>query len=197
MLRAIIALVLVLAGVVGSYLKSKQPADPSETSTTRPMPTVVTLRGAVTHVADGDTIEVDLDGDGPDRPTRIRLLGIDTPELTGPTSKLGEASWRYTKSLVDGKPVTLQHDGLKPEYDKYQRLLAYVVLPDGMMLNERLIRDGHAFAHRFLTCGRTASFVKAEDEAKADRRGFWQAMRTELMPDWRQRWLAEGSPARR
>ena len=40
--------------------------------------------GLVTHVADGDTIDIDFDDSDP--PVRIRLLGVDSPEPERPTS---------------------------------------------------------------------------------------------------------------
>lgn len=59
-----------------------------------------TLRGTVTYVVDGDTVHVDLRG----RNERVRLLGIDTPEL----GQCGAAkATRLARQLAQGRPVTL------------------------------------------------------------------------------------------
>lgn len=98
----------------------------------------------VTHVVDGDTVEVRL----PDGSTdRVRLLGIDTPETVKPNTPVQcygpEASAR-TKALVpDGTDVLLQRD--VEARDRYGRLLAYVWRRrDGLFVNRSLVADGHA-----------------------------------------------------
>ena len=65
------------------------------------------LSGTVTHVRDGDTIEV---GKIP-----IRLNGVSAPELKEP---LGHQSKRFMKRLVEGRSVRCELDGTKT-YDRY------------------------------------------------------------------------------
>jgi endonuclease YncB( thermonuclease family) len=71
------------------------------------------------HVVDGDTIELD---DG----TRVRLIGIDTPER-------GECGYveatRHLDELIDGKTLTLT-PGAQQDSDRYGRLLRYVDVGD-------------------------------------------------------------------
>ena len=67
-------------------------------------PTILT--GTVTHVRDGDTIEV---GKIP-----IRLNGVSAPELDEP---LGNASKAFMVDLVDGKSVSCELTGAKT-YDR-------------------------------------------------------------------------------
>lgn len=66
-----------------------------------------TLTGTVTHVRDGDTIEVD--------GTPIRLNGISAPELDEP---LGNRSKAYMTELVMGKQVRCELNGQKT-YDRF------------------------------------------------------------------------------
>jgi micrococcal nuclease len=66
-----------------------------------------TLTGMVTHVRDGDTIEVGK--------TPIRLNGVSAPELKEP---LGQTSMRFMRDLVDGKHVRCQLNG-KKTYDRF------------------------------------------------------------------------------
>lgn len=89
---------------------------------------------AVTNVVDGDTIDV---SDG----TRVRLIGIDTPErgecgYAEATSALG--------SLVSGKEVFLVA-GARDNVDRYDRLLRYVEV-SGVDANLEMISSGHAIA---------------------------------------------------
>jgi micrococcal nuclease len=66
-----------------------------------------TLTGTVTHVRDGDTIEV---GKIP-----IRLNGVSAPELKEP---LGKQSKQFMRDLVDGKTVRCELNG-KKTYDRF------------------------------------------------------------------------------
>ncbi len=75
--------------------------------------TPVSVLGRVVHVADGDTLDVDVAGDGTSQPIRVRLTGINAMELTryatDPQRWLGDchavAAARRLYSLVYGKTV--------------------------------------------------------------------------------------------
>lgn len=70
----------------------------------------------------------------------IRLIRIDTPEL--PTPEGIEAKEYVADIMPVGTVVRLELDvGI---YDRYRRVLAYVYLPSGDMLNEVLLREGVA-----------------------------------------------------
>jgi endonuclease YncB( thermonuclease family) len=87
--------------------------------------------GRVTAVLDGDTIEVLHN----QHPERIRLSGIDCPEKG---QAYGQRAKQAASELVYGKEVTLQTHGL----DKYMRTIGDVILPDGMSLNQELVKEG-------------------------------------------------------
>ena len=89
----------------------------------------------VTNVIDGDTIDVRFN----DRLYRVRYIGIDTPE-TG--KDLWDLATARNRALVTGKTVQLELD--VSETDRYGRLLRYVYLPDGSLVNEILVREGLA-----------------------------------------------------
>lgn len=99
----------------------------------------------VERVVDGDTFVIEGN-------QKVRLIGINTPEsvaseeyleATGKenTSEGKEAS-NFTKSLIEGQTVYLEFDAGRE--DKYGRLLAYVFLEDGEMLQDILLRNGYA-----------------------------------------------------
>src|SRR5262245_62906767 len=99
--------------------------------------------GVVEHVVDGDTVDVLLGG----RHERVRLIGIDTPEVyvtDGPPECYGPEASAFTKQLLPaGTPVRLERDVVGR--DDYGRLLAYMYLAaDGRMVNEVIIAGGFA-----------------------------------------------------
>lgn len=130
----------------------------------------------VTRVVDGDTIAVRLDG----RTEKVRYIGMDTPETVKPNSPVecfGKAASEENKRLVDGRKVTLQFD--VERRDRYDRLLAYVRLADGTMVNETLLRRGYATTLTIPPNVRYASrFRKAQREAREAGRGLWRACST-------------------
>jgi len=92
----------------------------------------------VKFVYDGDTVLLD-SGE------KVRLLGINSPEVDH-RGKEGEfkalSARRFTREKVSGIQVRLEDDSEKQ--DHYGRLLAYVFLKNGDMLNELLVREGLA-----------------------------------------------------
>jgi micrococcal nuclease len=126
----------------------------------------------VTQVIDGDTIEVKL----ANRLERVRLLGIDTPETHDPRKPVqcfGEAAAAHAENLLKNQNVRLEPDPINSDRDKYQRLLRYVYLPDGTLVNAALIRDGYAFAYTVFPLTQLEEFRALEAEARAAGRGLW------------------------
>ncbi|MEW6047303.1 MAG: thermonuclease family protein, partial [Bacillota bacterium] len=105
-------------------------------------PSPAHLLATVVRVVDGDTLVVRLDG----REETVRLIGADTPETVHPTVGLepgGPEASAYTKALLPpGTRVSLELD--VEQRDRYGRLLAYVYLADGRMINAELLRAGWA-----------------------------------------------------
>ena len=146
----------------------------------------------VTHVADGDTITVRPAGGGAE--TRVRMLGIDAPELRprddeGRPDFWAKESRRYTEGRARGRTVTLRLEQTETR-DRYKRLLAYVYVSDSACLNLDLVRDGHAYADRRFSHSMRPQFERAENEARKARRGLWKDVADEQMPPWRRDWLA-------
>lgn len=138
------------------------------------------LRGRVEWIYDGDTIKVAGVG-------KVRLLGIDTPERgasdkdrffvkpggNGKTLRriAGEAL-RFNIAHVKGKEVRLTLDHEKR--DAYGRLLAYVTLPDGRLLNRLLLEKGYAVVFRRYDFRLKEDFLAAEEQARRVKVGLWQ-----------------------
>ena len=97
----------------------------------------------VTSVYDGDTITVDIDlGFGFSfNKMKIRLIGINTPELKGEDKVKGILARDYLRSLILNKEVFIET--FKDEKEKYGRYLAIIHLDD-VNINEKLISEGYA-----------------------------------------------------
>ena len=130
-------------------------------------PTGVPIR--VVRAIDGDTLL--LEGN-----FRIRLLGVNTPETKHPDhppEPFGEEAYQFTRSLVDQQLVTLEFD--RERLDTYRRVLAYVYLADGSLLNEQLIQKGMspAIVSFPIRSDRKRLFEEAERTAQRNRAGIW------------------------
>ncbi len=127
-----------------------------------------TITGAA-RAADGDTLT--LDGH------RIRLVGIDTPELTqvckrdGADWRCGVAARSRLAELLRGGAITCRTEGT----DKYNRWLARCETPEGD-LGERMVREGLAVAY--------GGYEDEEQFAKAERKGLWGA-EFDMPQQWR------------
>ncbi len=93
----------------------------------------------VDHVADGDTIQVEING----REEDIRFIGIDTPEVYGGVECGGpEASASMKRMLKPGDRVNLVRDRTQDNRDYYGRLLRYVELDGQDLGRKQLVRAG-------------------------------------------------------
>lgn len=136
----------------------------------------------VARVVDGDTLKLS-SGE------RVRLIGVDTPEVhysnkllrdskrsgadIATIRSLGEAASKFTKDLCLGKRVRLEYD--VERRDRYGRTLAYVYLEDGTFVNAKIIEEG---------CGQIMTvppnvkyaghFRKLEGEAREGKKGLWK-----------------------
>jgi micrococcal nuclease len=120
----------------------------------------------VRRVVDGDTFETAA-GD------KVRLIGINTPEVHGKTEYYGREASEFTKQRLQGQTVYLFPD--VSDTDKYGRLLRYVFIEnDPVMFNETLLTEGYAntmtvppnvmFAEKF---------AQLERAAREEQKGLW------------------------
>lgn len=136
----------------------------------------------VSRVVDGDTLVLE-------NGQRVRLIGIDTPEVhmseklysQAQRSKtdiqtimnMGKRASQFTRSLVEGKRVRIEFDAEK--YDKYGRLLCYVYLKDGTFVNAEIVRQGYASLLTIPPNVKYADLFRAlYQEARENNRGLWK-----------------------
>jgi micrococcal nuclease len=139
----------------------------------------------IVRVIDGDTVAVSLNG----RRETVRLIGIDTPESRpnrkakkdAETSKndvetitsLGKKATGYVEGLLKvGTTVEIEFD--LRQRDRYGRLLGYLYLSDGRMVNEEIVRAGYASP---MTIPPNVKYrnrlLQAFHDAREHHRGLW------------------------
>ena len=96
----------------------------------------------IERVIDGDTVDVALAG----TTERVRLIGIDTPEVAHPDREgecFGDEATAFTEQLLPvGTPVRIERDIVGR--DDYGRLLGYLHTTDGTFVNVEIVRRGYA-----------------------------------------------------
>lgn len=122
----------------------------------------------VTKVYDGDTVKL-LSG------VKVRLLGIDAPEIHHPdvpVQKYGYESYHYLKRRILGKTCKIEYN-TGEKYDKYGRLLAYIYL-DGVFLNGELVEKGLAYIYNRSERKKSDELRRLEQKARGDNKGIWK-----------------------
>ncbi len=140
-------------------------------------------RMTVARIIDGDTFVLS-------DSTRVRLIGVDTPELrprdsdverTGKDKEtiraLARRASAYASELALGKPVELEYDS-GGRTDVFGRTLAYVWVlgEDGQRLyrvNDRLVADGYANIYSRFPFEYSEEYREYEREAREAGRGLW------------------------
>ena len=105
------------------------------------------------RVVDGDTVDLMFDlGMSTHRKERVRLYGVDTPEIYGVKKESEEyakgmqASSRV-RELIEGKRVWVRT--VKDSKGKYGRYLAYIYFEENKCLNDLLVEEGLAEAKTY------------------------------------------------
>lgn len=132
------------------------------------------ISGPVVSVADGDTLSVRTAGG---RVERVRLIGIDTPEVYGGVECGGPEASAAMKRLAAGARVTVVPDPTQDRRDRYGRLLGYVER-GGTDLGLEMIRRGLAGVYVYgRPFRRHSRYRRAEREARDAGRGSWPRCR--------------------
>lgn len=193
--RSVLVCVCVAAAVLGAWadrcLVWQEQRGRADTSVSRQIRDRRLYDGrtfTIARVLDGDTVDIDFP-DGENRHTRVRLLGIDTPETTGEDGPdyFGKEATQAATDLADGKEVRiyLDKDGRSRGY--YGRLLAYVQLPDGRFLNEVLLSEGLAYADLRFRHSHYNRYKQLEAGARTVGKGLWAGVSRQQLPQWLQK----------
>lgn len=153
----------ILLAVVWMLLGSFYPYNKVE----KPMQTTIYK---VIGVKDGDTVELLINGKG----EVVRLAHIDAPEKAQP---FGKRAKQFVSEHCFGKMVSIIPQK-KP--DRYGRIIAEIILPDGSNLNKELVKNGLAW--HFKKYSNSKEYASLEVEAKARKIGLWSD--PYAMPPW-------------
>ncbi|MCP4297990.1 MAG: thermonuclease [Proteobacteria bacterium] len=149
-------------------------------------PDIQHIKCNLLYVIDGDTLIVKTDSR-----EKLRLIGVDTPEPWF-EKKMAKDARRAGVSMVEMKLLGQQatnyvKNRLSAHYDhalvleldidkrdKYGRLLGYLWLPDGKMLNREIIRSGHGKSMLVFPNDKYyKNFLKEEKRARESQLGLW------------------------
>jgi endonuclease YncB( thermonuclease family) len=131
---------------------------------------------SVNNYVDGDTITVDMNGSA----ETLRFIGVDTPETHDPRKVVqcfGVAAAAFTKQIItkQGSRVRLEADPLNTNRDRYGRLLRYIYLPDGTLVNAEIIKQGYGFAYTGFPFTKSDEFIGYQKTAREGNLGLWKS----------------------
>jgi micrococcal nuclease len=158
----LLTLIAIVAGVLIARLTGGS-ADPVPASTAVP---IGSTEAVVEYVHDGDTVFLE---DG----RKVRLLGVDTPEIGEHAECYGDEATALLRSLLpEGAHVRVLGD-VQP-LDQYGRSLLFVYTDAGTLVNLELIEQGAAEAVVLEPNLLFADLLeRAEDTAQAEGAGMW------------------------
>ncbi len=126
----------------------------------------------ITRLSDGDSFEVAAG----DLPIRVRLFGIDCPEMDQP---FGREARGILERLVDDRPIRLE----PVDRDRYGRMVAVAFTEDGRNINHELVRQGAAWQYR--QYDDSEEVAQMERDARQAGRGLWAEPNPVPPWDWR------------
>lgn len=185
------ALLVILIALLDRFRTSERQAGPAGSGESQQVRDTRLYHGktfTVVRVVDGDTLDIDLpDGENPQ--TRIRLLGIDTPEVRGNNGAeyFSREAAEAATDLAAGEAVCVYLDKNGRSRGYYGRLLAYVQLTDHRFLNEVLLCEGFAYADLRFRHSLYNRYGQLEAGARALAKGLWAGVLREQLPLWLQR----------
>ncbi len=138
----------------------------------------------VARVIDGDTLDVVV-ADRYGGTTRVRLWGVDTPEThhpRKPPAHYGPEATAFARRCCAGDTDVLLRLVPGRTRGNHGRLLAYVTLPDGRLLNRILIAEGYGYADPRYDHPLAEDFASAQADARQARRGLWADLRHADLP---------------
>lgn len=167
-----LAVTLAAAAIAAIVPAQNIDIDPAAPSSERPG---ASTTQQVTAVVDGDTIKA-VDAAG--TVNRVRVIGIDTPEIG--RGKIPDECWAQEArtalvDLLDGKDVELVSDPSQGDVDRYGRMLRHLYTDTGNVA-EQLLQQGAGYEYTYSKpYAGQADFRSAESAAGAAGAGLWGA----------------------
>ncbi|MDO5712962.1 MAG: thermonuclease family protein [Tissierellia bacterium] len=126
----------------------------------------------ITRVIDGDTVVVDNN-------EKVRIIGMNTPEVGKRTEPYGEEAKEFATHILLGKDVYLEKD--VSDRDKYGRLLRHIWLKDpkkGILEEDNYgaiaLKEGYAQVYTFPPDVKyEKKYLEISRKAREERKGLW------------------------
>ena len=135
----------------------------------------LSFEGKVTGIIDGDTYKVFYNGSE----QTIRLAHIDCPEKKQP---FGSKAKQFASDICFGKNVFVKSEGKK---DRYNRIIAEIILQDDTNINKELVKNG--FAWHFKKYSDNQEYAELEVKARNNQVGIWSEPNPTAPWDWRKK----------
>lgn len=134
------------------------------------LPININSKTLLDKCVDGDTASFNINGEI----KTVRFLAIDTPESTNKKEYYGKEASDYTCNyLKNANNIKLELDANSDEYDRYNRLLAWVFVDDKLLQNE-IIKNGYGkVAYIYGDYKYTDILYESENYAKSNKIGIW------------------------
>lgn len=166
-------------GLISIFIFSSYSKDILDTNSLIPPQEHVVLPPSyrIKEVIDGDTVVVQ----NTLETTTVRLIGINTPETSGPYRQeecYGKEASEYLKELLpEGSLVSIQTDPSQDAYDQYGRLLGYLFDISDTHINASLLSAGYAreYTYRKKSYLFQEAFQQLESNAREQHIGLWGA----------------------
>ena len=136
-----------------------------------PQAKLKTINGEVIRVQNGDTLTIKTKRD---RLYKVRLENIDAPEIGQP---FGKQATRLATDLALKKNIRVDYT----YKDKYGRLIGELILPEGKLLNEEMLKAGLAWHYR-VEHPVSPFLEKLEYKAWQSKLGLW--VQDKPIPPW-------------
>lgn len=129
------------------------------------------LYGTVKFVPDGDTIILKSG-------VSVRYIGIDCPEMNHKKSSpqpFAKEARSFNEKLVKGKKLKIVFGSQKK--DRFQRVLGYVYLPNGRMVNELILEKGMGWVYFHKdNLELNSKFLLIQKTAYKNKQGIWSVL---------------------
>ena len=135
----------------------------------------LSFEGKVTGIKDGDTYKVFYNGSE----QTVRLAHIDCPEKKQP---FGSKAKQFASDICFGKNVFVKSEGKK---DRYNRIIAEIILEDDTNLNKELVKNGYAW--HFKKYSDNQEYAELEIKARNNQVGIWSEPNPTAPWDWRKK----------
>ncbi len=170
--RRLYTLIGIAIVIVAAFFNMK-PEDIINVGLPQTTPNTIGIYYKVSKVTDGDTLHVVIEG----KDETVRLIGVNTPETVDPRRTVecfGKEASERMKEIAKGKIVRLEYDDSQSLRDTYGRLLAYVYLEDGQMINRKMVAEGYAYEYTYMTPYKyQREFRELQSLAQSAKRGLW------------------------